>query len=244
MFMSTNTLIIIPVRIASTRLPRKALLDIAGKTMIQRVYEQAIKSRVGEVLIACDGNEIANELQQIGAKFVITNPDLPSGTDRIYAAYKTLQIKADFIINLQGDLPNIDPESIRICAEKLIESNCDISTLASQINLPEEIQNPNIVKIALTEAGRALYFSRSAIPYSKNSTGNYFHHIGIYGYKIAALEKFVNLAPSSLERRESLEQLRALENGLTISVGIVEQQPISVDSYEDWQKAIRFFKPQ
>ena len=240
--MSKKIKIIIPTRLASTRLPRKALLEIVGKSMIARVYEQALKAEIGEVLVACDGEEIAAELQKIGANFVITDPNLPSGTDRIFAAYQSSKSTEDFVINLQGDLPNIDPESIRICAKKLVESDCDISTLASPIRDLKDIANPNVVKIAMTKQGKALYFSRAAIPYSKNETDGYFHHIGIYGYKIAALKKFVSLAPSPLEQRESLEQLRALENGLSIAVGIVEKQPISVDSFEDLENARRLIK--
>ena len=234
--------IIIPTRLASTRLPRKALSEIVGKSMIARVYEQALKAEIGEVLVACDGEEIAAELKKIGAKFIITDPNLPSGTDRIHAAYQLSQSSADFVINLQGDLPNIEPESIRICAKKLAESDCDISTLASPIKDLSDITNPNVVKIAMNKQGKALYFSRAAIPYSKNNSSDYFHHIGIYGYKIEALKKFVSLAPSPLEQRESLEQLRALENEMSISVGIVENQPISVDSFDDLQRAIRFFE--
>ena len=148
--MKSKILTIIPVRLASTRLPNKPLVDICGKTMIQRVYEQAIKSNLGEIIIACDGEEIANEAKKIGAKFVITDPNLPSGTDRIYAAFKALESQ-DFevIVNLQGDLPNIDPKVIAAAANALLESNADIATVASQIKEKSEITNPNVVKIAI-----------------------------------------------------------------------------------------------
>lgn len=232
-----KVLTIIPVRLASTRLPNKPLADICGKTMIQRVYEQALAANLGDVLIACDGEEIANEIKKFGGKFVITDPDLPSGTDRIYAAYKKFHGE-DFevVVNLQGDLPNIDPKVIRAAANAALENDCDIATVASKIKNDDEIHNPNVVKIAIAfkeeDLGKALYFSRCPIPFSK-SNSNYYHHIGIYAYKKSALEKFVNLSPSILERRESLEQLRALENDMKIFVKIVDAHPLSVDTKED-----------
>jgi len=231
--MSEENLIIIPVRMASTRLPNKPLADICGKSMIRRVYEQALKANLGEVVIACDGDEIANEAKKIGAKFVITNPNLPSGTDRIYAAFKELKKDFSYIINLQGDLPNIDPQVIIAAAKAARRDDCDIATVASKIKNIDEINNPNVVKIAMTKEGRALYFSRLAIPYSKKDFDDYFHHIGIYAYKKSALENFVKLEPSSLEKRESLEQLRALENDMRIFVSVVDAHPLSVDTKED-----------
>ena len=231
-------LIIIPVRLASTRLPNKPLADILGKSMIARVYEQAIKANLGKVIIACDGEEIAAEARKIGAEFVITDPNLPSGTDRIFAAYQKFRDE-DFsaIINLQGDLPNIDPEVIKAAAEASLQNNCDIATVASKIKNSEEITNPNVVKISIAfkekNLGQALYFSRCPIPYNKENIGDYYHHIGIYAYKKSALEKFVKLEPSILEKRESLEQLRALENDMKIFVKIVDAHPLSVDTAED-----------
>ena len=241
--MSKKILIIIPVRLASTRLPNKPLADICGKTMVQRVYEQAKKANLGKVIIACDGEEIAKEAKKFGAEFVITDPNLPSGTDRIYAAYQQMiEENFDVIVNLQGDLPNIDPNVIIAAAEAASINDCDIATVASKIKNESEISNPNVVKIAIAfrekNLGQALYFSRSAIPYSKNNMGDYFHHIGIYAYKKSALEKFVKLAPSDLEKRESLEQLRALENNMKIFVKVVEAHPLSVDTKEDLEIVI------
>lgn len=236
--MTEKILIIIPARLASSRLPNKPLADICGKTMIQRVYEQAMAAGLGEVIISCDGEEIAAEVKKIGAKFVITDANLPSGTDRIYAAFKSLK-KNDFdvIVNLQGDLPNIDPQVIRAAAEAALNSDCDIATVASKIKNTSEISNPNVVKIAISftekNLGQALYFSRAPIPFSKNDAADFYHHIGIYAYKKSALEKFVKLAPSMLEKRESLEQLRALENNMKIFVKIVDAHPLSVDTKED-----------
>lgn len=239
--MKSKFLIIIPVRLASTRLPGKPLVDILGKSMIQRVYERAKEANLGEIIIACDGEEIASEAKKIGAKFVITDPNLPSGTDRIYAAFKEFSksenSEEEIIINLQGDLPNIDPEVIKAAAEAALRDDCDIATVASKITNRSEISNPNVVKIAIAfkeeNLGQALYFSRLAIPFSKEDSADYFHHIGIYAYKKSALEKFVNLSPSSLEQRESLEQLRALENDMKIFVKIVDAHPLSVDTKED-----------
>lgn len=236
--MNSKILTIIPVRLASTRLPNKPLADICGKTMTQRVYEQALAANLGEVIIACDGEEIANEVKKFGGKYIITDPNLPSGTDRIYAAFKALgNNDFDLIVNLQGDLPNIDPQVIRAAADAALSDECDIATVASKIKNRDEITNPNVVKIAIAfkseNQGQALYFSRCPIPYSKENSGDYFHHIGIYAYKKAALEKFVKLETSILEKRESLEQLRALENNMKIFVKIVDAHPLSVDTLED-----------
>jgi 3-deoxy-manno-octulosonate cytidylyltransferase (CMP-KDO synthetase) len=240
--MKKKIIILIPARLASTRLPNKPLAMIDGKTMIHRVYEQALKANLGEVLIATDGAEIGNEVKNFGGKYILTNPDLQSGTDRIYSAYKLLKEDFDIIVNVQGDLPNIDPKVIIECTNLALESDCDIATVASKITDISEINNPNVVKIALAQNGLALYFSRSAIPFSKNINDDYFHHIGIYAYKKNALEKFVNLSPSPLEKRESLEQLRALENGMKIAVKIVDAHPLSVDTQEDLDKVINLIK--
>lgn len=242
--MKKKIIIIIPARLASTRLPNKPLAMIEGKTMIQRVYEQALKANLGEVIIATDGEKIANEIKKFGGKYILTNPDLQSGTDRIYSAYKLLKQDFDIIVNVQGDLPNIDPNVISECVHLALENDCDIATVASKISDISEINNPNVVKIALAQNGLALYFSRSAIPFSKNINDDYFHHIGIYAYKKDSLEKFINLTPSPLEKRESLEQLRALENGMKIAVKIVNAHPLSVDTQEDLDKVINLIKSQ
>ncbi len=231
--MLQKNIIIIPARMASSRLPNKPLADIEGKTMIRRVYEQALQANAGEVVIACDGEEIANEAIKIGAKFVITDPHLQSGTDRIYQALQAMKEDYQTITNLQGDLPIIDPAVIKTAVELANSSDCDIATVASIIRNRDEIDNPNVVKIAIGANQRALYFSRSAIPYDEKKLNDYFHHIGIYVYKKPALEKFVKLSCSKLEKRESLEQLRALENNMTIAVAIVDAHPLSVDTQQD-----------
>jgi 3-deoxy-manno-octulosonate cytidylyltransferase (CMP-KDO synthetase) len=235
--MKGKVLIIIPVRLASTRLPNKPLAMICGKTMTQRVYERAVAANLGDVLIACDGEEIAAEVRKFGGKYFITDPNLQSGTDRIYAALQGFKTDAEIVVNLQGDLPNIDPNVIKAAAEAALQHDCDIATVASKIKNHDEIANPNIVKIAISfkekNLGKALYFSRAAIPYSKTQEHDYYHHIGIYAYKKSALEKFIKLPHSALEHRESLEQLRALENDMKIIVKIVDAHPLSVDTAED-----------
>ncbi len=245
-----NVAIIIPVRLASTRLPNKPLAIICGKSMIQRVYEKAIETNIKNIFIACDGKEIADEVQKFGGEYIITDPNLPSGTDRIYQAYSKLKEKGrdfEYIVNLQGDLPNIDPEAIKSAINTIIYNNCDIATLASKIKNQKEIIDPNVVKIAIAfkeqNLGQALYFSRSAIPFCKKEP-EYYHHIGIYAYKKQALEQFVKLTPSKLEQQESLEQLRALENNLKIYVSIVDSNPLSVDTKEDLQDIIKIIKPK
>lgn len=241
-------LIIIPARLASTRLPNKPLADIFGKTMIERVYLQALKADLGQVYVACDGAEIADVINKSGGKAIITDPALPSGTDRIYAALKQVDVNGqyDIVVNLQGDLPAIDPQVIKAAVDSLINSDSDIATVASIIKNKSEITNPNVVKIAIAfdnsfnednKKGDALYFSRSAIPHGSEE---YYHHIGIYAYRKSALAKFVSLKPSRLEKIESLEQLRALENKMKIKVQIVNSHPLSVDTKEDLEAIKKF----
>ena len=239
-------LTIIPARLASTRLPNKPLVDICGKKMIQRVYEQAIKANLGDVYIACDSNEVKDLIENIGGQAILTDVDLPSGTDRIYQALQKIPNKDefDFIINLQGDLPIIDPNIIEKTARFIADSSFDIATIAVKIDNEDDIQDPNIVKVAIAnlskDGGKALYFSRSAIPYSDN--GNFYEHIGIYVYKKFALEKFVKLKPSKLEKLEKLEQLRALESNMTIGVAIADCKPISIDTKSDLEKAKKYLE--
>ena len=246
----TKILTIIPARMASTRLPNKPMADIGGEPMIVRVFKQAQKANLGEVVVACDSTEIAAAITAAGGMAIITDANLPSGTDRIFAALKQLPNYQQFeiIVNLQGDLPVIDPQVIIAAAEAAVNSNADIATVASVIKNSEEINNLNVVKIAIAfsennkngqKLGQALYFSRAAIPHG---VGEYYHHIGIYAYKREALEKFVNLKPSALEMRESLEQLRALENQMKIIVQIVDSHPLSVDTKDDLERVKNFLK--
>lgn len=239
-----KVLTIIPARLASTRLPNKPLADILGKPMIVRVYEQAKAANLGEVVVACDCREIADAIENIGGRAIITDPNLPSGTDRIFAALKQIENNQEFdvIVNLQGDLPAIDPIVIKAAANAALQSDADIATVASIIKNADEISNPNVVKIAIAfgeniNLGQALYFSRAPIPYGSKE---HYHHIGIYAYKRKSLEQFVSLVPSKLEKTESLEQLRALENQMKIVVQIVDSHPLSVDTADDLENVKMF----
>jgi 3-deoxy-manno-octulosonate cytidylyltransferase (CMP-KDO synthetase) len=236
-----NAIVLIPARMASTRLPGKPLADIAGVPMIVRVWRQAVEAGVGPVAVAAAEREIAEAVEAAGGKAVLTAPDLASGSDRIFAALEALDPgKAhDVVINLQGDLPALDPVAIRAVAEALDETGADIATLAAEIGDEADRDNPNVVKpVVAWEAdgrlGRALYFTRARAPYGD---GALFHHIGIYAFRRAALAQFVALAPSPLEKREKLEQLRALEAGMTIAVARVDEVPLSVDTPEDLERA-------
>lgn len=224
-------LIFIPVRLASQRLPQKAVADVKGLPMMIQVGNRAKEANAGEVVFACGDQELVDIAHAHGFKAVLTDPSLPTGTDRVYAAYKKLGSNDPYIINLQGDMPFIDPETIHQTAEALKNSDAEMSTAASKFHDKAESETPSVVKVALSYQGRALYFSRaSAFPHGE---GEYYHHLGIYGYKADALEKFVNLPQSPLEKRENLEQLRALENGMNITVAIVDDCPQSVDTPED-----------
>ena len=230
-----KVLIVIPARMAATRLPGKPLADINGLPMILRVAEQARAAEIGDVILAVGDKEIAEVAEQADYRYVMTDPDLPSGSDRVHAALQTLDPNKNYeiIVNLQGDLPNIDPELLRQAVQPFTKENCDIVTLANEIAEEAEKDNPNVVKIAVTQSGKALYFSRARIPHGP---GPCYHHIGIYAYKRAALERFVSLPPSPLEIREKLEQLRALEDGMTINVVFTDKAPIGVDTPEDLEK--------
>jgi len=236
-----NPIVLIPARMASTRLPGKPLADIGGVPMIVCVWRQAVAAGVGPVVVAAAEREIAEAVEAAGGRAVLTAPDLPSGSDRIFAALEALDAKAqhDVVINLQGDLPALDPEAVRAVAAALAETGADIATLAAEIDNDADRDNPNVVKpVVAWEAdgrrGRALYFTRARAPHGD---GALFHHIGIYAFRRAALARFVALAPSPLEKREKLEQLRALEAGMSIAVARVDEVPLSVDTQEDLERA-------
>lgn len=242
----SNPIIIIPARLASTRLPNKPLADILGKPMIVRVMEQALKANMGPVVVACCGSEIARVVRAAGGIAIETDPDLPSGSDRIVAALRHYDPDGiyDTVINLQGDLPTIDPTLISISVVPLANPNVDIATLACKILDQSEVQNPNVVKIATSQwhiqngvnVSRGIYFSRLGIP---ANALDYYHHIGIYTYRRQVLERFVTLPPSYLEITEKLEQLRALEAGFRIEVALVNAMPQSVDTLEDLEQVCR-----
>jgi 3-deoxy-manno-octulosonate cytidylyltransferase (CMP-KDO synthetase) len=236
-----NPIVVIPARMASSRLPGKPLADIAGVPMIVRVWRQAVAAKVGPVLVAAAESQIADAIRSAGGAAILTAPDLPSGTDRIAAALKSFdaQGRFDVVVNLQGDLPALDPAYVKAAVDALVGTGADIATLAAEIDVDADRDNPNVVKpIVAWEAGglrgRALYFTRARAPHGE---GPLFHHIGIYAYTRAALTRFVALPPSALEKREKLEQLRALEAGMSIIVVRVDEVPLSVDTAQDLAKA-------
>jgi 3-deoxy-manno-octulosonate cytidylyltransferase (CMP-KDO synthetase) len=236
-----NPILLIPARLASTRLPAKPLADIGGVPMIVRVLRQAEAAGLGPVAVAAGEAEIVAAVAAAGGQAVLTDPDLPSGSDRIHAALEKLDParRHDVVINLQGDLPALDPAQIRAVAAALEDSGADIATLAAEIVDPAECDNPSVVKAVVAwdrdgKRGRALYFTRATAP---TGEGPLFHHVGIYAYRRDALARFVGLPPSPLEMREKLEQLRALEANMSIAVARVDSVPLSVDTPSDLERA-------
>lgn len=234
-----DTIILIPARIGSTRLPRKPLLKINGREMILHVWDKAQDTKAEKVAVATDSQEIAEVLHKEGAEVIITNPSHQSGTDRIYEALNKLDKEKSYkyIINLQGDLPNITSDIINLGIDNIRNTDADILTYCRVIDDPIDVGNPNIVKIATHKEKNnelnALYFSRSAIPYGANI---YFEHIGIYVYKRDALDRFVSMKPSTLETTEKLEQLRALEGSMKINLILVDDKIISIDTIDDVER--------
>jgi len=236
-----KTLVVIPARLAATRLPNKPLAMIGDAPMIVQVWRRAIEAKVGDVIVACDSAAIAEAVRAAGGIAIITDPNHPSGSDRIWEACESfVSTRAhDIILNLQGDVPTLEPHLLRDVLAPLQNPAVDIATLAAPITRAEEHSNPSVVKVAIGglgdgKIGRALYFSRAPIP---ANDGLRYHHIGVYAYRRAALEKFVALPPSPLELREKLEQLRALEAGMRIDVSVVDTVPIGVDTPEDLARA-------
>ncbi|HEY4113310.1 MAG TPA: 3-deoxy-manno-octulosonate cytidylyltransferase [Rhizomicrobium sp.] len=236
-----NPIVIIPARMASTRLPGKPLADIAGVPMIVRVWRQATAADVGPVVVAAAEREIAEAVEQAGGKAVLTAPDLPSGSDRVFEALTLIDRHEsyDIVVNLQGDLPALDPGFVRAVVDVLAPTGADIATLAAEIDDAADFDNPSVVKPVVSwdvtgTRGRALYFTRARAP---AGDGPLYHHIGIYAFTRAALSRFVKLEPSPLEKREKLEQLRALEAGLRIAVARVDKVPLSVDTPQDLERA-------
>ncbi|PIT01566.1 3-deoxy-manno-octulosonate cytidylyltransferase [Bradyrhizobium nitroreducens] len=233
-------LVLIPARMAATRLPGKPLADIAGLPMIVHVMRRAEAAAIGRVAVATDTPEIASVVTAHGGEAVMTRADHPSGSDRIHEAMQKLDPngKAEIVINLQGDFPTITPQTIREVLPPFDDPGVDIVTLASQIHTEEEDLAPSVVKAVGSPIGprrlRALYFTRATAPYGN---GPRYHHIGLYAYRRAALERFVSLPPSPLERQESLEQLRAVEAGMRIDIMIVDSVPRGVDTPPDLETA-------
>ena len=245
--MVNNPVIIIPARMAATRLPGKPLADIAGKPMIVHVMEAAKNANIGPVFVAVAEEEIVREVDLAGGSAILTDPELPSGTDRICAALDQIDAnkKHDVVINLQGDIPTIEPDDIKKVLLPLDNDQVDIATLVAPITDESEKDNPSVVKPIVAwskdKLGRALYFTRAKAP---NDDGPHYHHIGIYAYRREAIEKFRTLPPSDLEKREKLEQLRAMENGMRIDVYEIENIPFGVDTPEDLEKARKILEKE
>ncbi|MFY8094969.1 MAG: 3-deoxy-manno-octulosonate cytidylyltransferase [Niveispirillum sp.] len=242
-----HPLVVIPARLGSTRLPDKPLADIHGQPMIVHVWRRAMEAGIGPVVVAAAEPAIADAVTAAGGTAILTDPDHPSGSDRVWEAVRRIDPdgRFDAIVNVQGDLPTIDPAAIRAVFGPLSDPDVDIATLGAIITDPAERTNPNVVKAVVemlpgADTGRALYFTRATAPWGD---GPLFHHIGLYAYRRAALERFVALAPAQLEQREKLEQLRALVHGMTIALARVDIVPLGVDTIEDLDRARHMLAP-
>jgi 3-deoxy-manno-octulosonate cytidylyltransferase (CMP-KDO synthetase) len=242
----TDCLIVIPARLKATRLPGKPLAEIAGEPMIVHVWRRAVEADCGPVVVATDAEAVRDAVLLAGGKALITREDHASGSDRVFETVEKFDPKGafDLVVNLQGDLPTLDPRLVRSCLAALRDHDGDIGTIAAVITREEERTNPNVVKVVGTplkgsHALRALYFTRATAPYGE---GPLYHHIGIYAYRRQALHRFVSLPPSPLELREMLEQLRAIEAGMRIHVGLVDTVPLGVDTPADLKRARELLK--
>ncbi len=244
----SNPVIVIPARLAATRLRDKPLADIHGEPMIVHVWRRAVEAAIGPVLVAAAEEVVAEAVRQAGGTAVLTDPALPSGSDRVHRAVEAFDPdrRHDAVVNLQGDLPTIEPAAVRAALTPLDEDAVDIGTLAAEITREEEHDNPNVVKAIIGLApgravGRALYFTRASAPWGD---GPLYHHIGLYAFRRAALARFVALPPGILETREKLEQLRALEAGMRIDVALVDTVPLGVDTPADLDRARALLAPR
>jgi 3-deoxy-manno-octulosonate cytidylyltransferase (CMP-KDO synthetase) len=248
---SANPIVVIPARLASARLPDKPLADIHGEPMIVHVWRRAVEAAVGPVVVAAGEPAIAEAVETAGGRAVLTRPELPSGSDRIWEALQRVDTghAHDIIVNLQGDLPTVEPSLLHAVLEPLRAPAVDIATLAVKISEPAERRDPNVVKVAAGFApgrrvARALYFSRAPVPWAGAEDAlPLYHHIGLYAYRRVALERFVALPRGELEARERLEQLRALEAGLRIDVTLVDTLPIGVNTPADLKRARAVLAP-
>jgi len=244
----TGVLVVIPARMGSTRLPGKPLADIHGTPMIVHCWRRAVAAGLGRVIVAAESSEIIAAVEDAGGEAILTRPDHASGSDRSYEAITKVDPNRDcgVIINLQGDLPTLEPALISACAAPLARPGPDIATLAALIKDPHERTNPNVVKVVGSPRSedpkclRALYFTRATAPHGD---GPLYHHIGIYAYRREALERFISAPPSPLELREKLEQLRALEAGMRIDVTLVDTIPLGVDTPADLERARELLAP-
>lgn len=238
----STALIVIPARMQASRLPGKPMADIAGEPMIVHVWRRAMAAEAGRVVVATDADEIVQAIRKAGGEAVMTRADHASGSDRVFEAVSKVDPEGDreIVINLQGDLPTLEPRLVTACLAPLETKGVHIATIACEIKDPAEKTNPNVVKVVGTPVGpgrlRALYFTRATAPHGE---GPLYHHIGMYAYRRNSLERFIGLKPSTLEKRERLEQLRALEDSMRIDVGIVDTVPLGVDTPADLEKARR-----
>jgi len=235
----TKAIILIPARMASTRLPGKPLADIHGLPMVVYVLRRAQSAHLGEAVVATDSEAVQTAVEKAGGRAVMTRSDHMSGSDRIFEALQALdpEHRFDIVINVQGDLPNIDPADIRAAIKPLSDPAVDIATLAAAITDPAERTNPNVVKVIGSEVAPSRLHATSFTRANASGPGPHYHHIGLYAYRRAALEKFVKLPPSANEQRDRLEQLRALDAGMRIDVAIVKSVPLGVDTPAELAKA-------
>lgn len=236
----SQALIVVPARLEATRLPGKPMADIGGEPMVVHVWRRAMESRAGRVLVATDSEDVRSAVEQAGGEAVLTRADHASGTDRIHEAVQAVDPggQHSIVVNLQGDLPTLEPCLIDACIAPLNDSDADIATLAAVIRDEEEGTDPHVVKVVGSRVGeerlRALYFTRATAPWGE---GPLYHHIGLYAFRRPVLERFVSLPHSELESREKLEQLRALEAGMSIAVALVDTVPVGVDTPADLERA-------
>jgi len=237
----SDVLVVIPARLQASRLPGKPLERIGGEAMIVQVWRRAVEADLGPVLVATDSLDIADAVEAAGGRALLTRSDHASGSDRVYEAVSKIDPEGayQFVVNLQGDLPTLQPELLAACVTPLRQGDADIATLAAEIQDEAERYDPHVVKVIATPASgsralRALYFTRATAPAGE---GPLYHHIGLYAFRREALKRFVELPPSPLERREKLEQLRALEDGMRIDVALVDTVPLGVDTPADLERA-------
>lgn len=240
-----NPLIVIPARLRSSRLPNKPLAEIHGEPMIVHVWRRAVAAGIGPVLVAAADPEIVSVIEKVGGTVVLTDPKLPTGSDRVWVAAEAVDPARDFdvIVNLQGDFPTIEPAALRTLLASLADPATDIATLSFEIHDEADLHNPNVVKVAIEPtggegrgpmSGRAVYFSRLPVPWNAPT---HYHHVGIYAYRRHALTRFVGLAQGDLERQESLEQLRALAAGMRVDCAVIHSTPFGVDTPADLERA-------
>ncbi len=247
--MTERAIVVIPARMASTRLPGKPMADIHGHPMIIHVWRRAVEANIGRVVVATDNLAIAAVIDLAGGEAVVTRRDHVNGTSRIHEALEKIGSTEEIVVNLQGDLPTVPPFTVQAALAPLALPEVDIGTICAEIVRDEERTDPNVVKVVGSpvslqeeDAGilRALYFTRATAPWGE---GPLYHHIGLYAYRRAALERYIALPPTPLEQRERLEQLRALENGMRIDVAIVDSVPLGVDTPADLARAREMLKP-